>query len=82
MFNNPHGFVNLSQRIDALEEIESVLKLTQSVNKYYSRFMDDIENEDVEDFIAKYPNLEELMCCLEDLRCQIDPTECQEQAAA
>jgi len=85
MYPNPHGFVNLSQRIDAMEEITNVLTLTKIVNKYYERFMDDLGNDDVVELLEKYPNLEELMCCLEDLRNQIDPTEyneLKEKAAA
>ena len=74
-------FENLSQRIDAMEEITEVLELTKTVNKYYSRFFDQVDEEGYLEVTEKHPILEELFCALEDLRNQIDPTEMQKVAA-
>ena len=81
MYPNPHGFVNLSQRIDAMEEITNVLTLTKTVNKYYERSLDQVNEDEWYEITKKYPILEELQCALEDLRNQIDPTEMQQVAA-
>tara|TARA_B100001113_G_scaffold28018_1_gene20266 strand:- start:324 stop:569 length:246 start_codon:yes stop_codon:yes gene_type:complete len=81
MSANSPQFVNLSQRIDAMEEITEVLRLTKTVNKYYERSLDQIDEEEWEEITEKYPILIELQCALEDLRNQIDPTEMQQVAA-
>ena len=81
MFANSPQFENLSQRIDAMEEITEVLKLTATVNKYYMLFLDHVDEDDWLEITEKYPILEELHDALEDLRNQIDPTELQQAAA-
>jgi hypothetical protein len=81
MSANSPQFENLSQRIDAIEEITEVLRLTQTVNKYYERSLDQIDEDEWEEITEKYPILDELHCALEDLRNQIDPTEMQQAAA-
>ena len=81
MFANSPQFENLSQRIDAMEEITEVLKLTKTVNKYYELFLDQVNEDEWYEITEKYPILEELQDALEDLRNQIDPTELQEAAA-
>ena len=81
MSANSPQFVNLSQRIDAMEEITEVLRLTKTVNKYYERFLDQVDEDDWWEVVEKYPILEELQGALEDLRNQIDPTEMQQVAA-
>ena len=81
MSANSPQFVNLSQRIDAMEEITQVLKLTKTVNKYYEKFLDQVDEDDWLEITEKHPILEELQCALEDLRNQIDPTEMQQVAA-
>ena len=73
-------FENLSQRIDAMEEITEVLRLTKTVNKYYERSLDQVNEDEWYEITKKYPILEELQCALEDLRNQIDPTEMQQVA--
>ena len=81
MSANSPQFENLSQRIDAMEEITEVLRLTKTVNKYYERFLDQVDEDDWWEVVEKYPILEELQCALEDLRNQIDPTELTDVAA-
>ena len=46
MSANSPQFENLSQRIDAMEEITEVLRLTKTVNKYYERFLDQVDEDD------------------------------------
>ena len=81
MFANSPQFENLSQRIEAMEEITEVLRLTKTVNKYYELFLDQVDEDDWLEITEKHPILEELQCALEDLRNQIDPTEMQQVAA-
>ena len=81
MSTNSAQFVNLSERIDAMEEITEVLRLTKTVNKYYERFLDQVDEDDWFEITQKHPILDELQCALEDLRNQIDPTELTDVAA-
>ena len=81
MSTNSDQFVSLTQRIDAMEEISEVLQLTEEVNKYYTRFLDQVDDDEWLEITEKHPILEELQGALEDLRNQIDPTELQQVAA-
>ena len=82
MSANSPKFVNLSQRIDALEDITEVLELTKTVNKYYERFLDQVDEDEWLEITEEHPILEELQFALEDLRNHIDPTEMEQAVAA
>ena len=68
---SPEATVNLDR--DLLErDLEQVLKLQQTVLKYFRIFKDNIPDEKLEELTEGNLDLQELYDCLEDLRSYVD----------
>ena len=68
---SPEATVNLDR--DLLErDLEQVLKLQQTVLKYFRIFKDNIPSEKLEELTEGNLDLQELYDCLEDLRSDVD----------
>tara|TARA_R100000700_G_C3117423_1_gene107849 strand:+ start:201 stop:428 length:228 start_codon:yes stop_codon:yes gene_type:complete len=68
---SPEATISLDR--DLLErDLEQVLKLQQTVLKYFRIFKDNIPDEKLEELTEGNLDLQELYDCLEDLRSYVD----------